>query len=1427
MAFLSRKMFKVAMFIGVPLTVAAGVVSGLLLTGTGRNLLADAAETMTAGPDFGLEIGTISGSSLGGLTVDNVTLRDGKGIWFTAKDITLDWFPTALLKGSFAVEKLTAARISLARLPEAGADEPSRDSSGIGVAVDVGAFDIARIDIAEPVIGAAASLSARGDLRLADLATGIESTLDIDRLDAGGTLDGRFLFRPSDGRLTTTLKASEPPGGLIVRTLDIEGLPAMTVDVDGDGTLDDWNANIIARAGDLTLANGKAQIKAVNDGRRFAYALDASLSQFAPPQARPLLAGNSRLTGAVSVSRDGNIVIEDNRLQARLINADFKGEADPEGRVKSARIVVRVNENQEEPLTVNLGEGQEIKLRSASAGLIAAPEGNLLKVQGEARVDSAATADLGAEAATLEFTAIADPDLTKGLSAVGDFNTTARVEQIITADKALTELIGPLVELKARGNIAGDQIRIADATLKAQAGDLTASGILDADRFGGRFTLNAPELAQLSGLAGRPMAGSLRAEGTAKAEFAAGDIALNIDGTASELVTGIDAADKLIDRTLTLKGGVSQSGGALVFDALALTGRFLSASVDGSIGGDTARLKAVGQVADLSRVSDALSGRINFDAGINGTRRKADVTAELTGTSMSIRDKAFENPVIRFNGSGPVNAPAGKLAVEGNFAGRPINGRGNVAVAQDGGLSIDKLALNYGKSDVSGQLTYTPAGGPSGALTVNAPDLLDFSDLAGVAVEGAVNTQISLNREGDAAILRAKGTARNITVDKIRIGKIAIDGSVNRVFSAPVADGTAKASDIEIDDLKIPTASVRAIADGEKTRGEVAARVRDVDLAAGGSVGIDGEAVTVGLDQASFATRGVKGTLAKPTEVVVENGSARLNKAEIALGKGRVIIDGVAGEALDLTVQMIRLPLSLANAASPDLGASGTANGNITISGPASKPNGRYDLKVAAASVEAMRSAGVGPVNTNLAGTLDNGRLTLKGKLSGRGGLVLDLSGSAPAGADVPIDIAAKGAVPLALANPALAARGGSVSGTLDTNVTVKGAPDAPVIAGTFSTGNATLKDPESGIAITDIRARLAMTDKSFTIEQFSGKTAKGGKISASGQVGLDKAKGNPADIKIVARDFHVQDDRLLTGTLDADLTIKGPATQGPTLGGKVRIKRLDITVPDALPASVQSFDVEHRNASDAVNRQVEALKKRDSGEPSLPVRLNLKIDAANRIFVRGRGLDVLLGGGVGVTGTAEKPNVDGAFKLTRGTLDILGRRMEFSRGTLDFVGTAEPELDFAAQTTTTSTTVIVLVTGPASAPRFEFQSTPELPEDEILAQLIFNQSVSDLSPLQIARLGGEIAKLGGLSSGPGVLGELQQALGIDVLDLSSGAAAAGSYVNDKVYLGVKQTGSETGSAVIDLDLTKQLKARGEFGSDGSSKIGIGVEIEY
>ena len=104
---------------------------------------------------------------------------------------------------------------------------------------------------------------------------------------------------------------------------------------------------------------------------------------------------------------------------------------------------------------------------------------------------------------------------------------------------------------------------------------------------------------------------------------------------------------------------------------------------------------------------------------------------------------------------------------------------------------------------------------------------------------------------------------------------------------------------------------------------------------------------------------------------------------------------------------------------------------------------------------------------------------------------------------------------------------------------------------------------------------------------------------------------------------------------------------------------------------------------------------------------------------------------------------------------------------------------------------------------------------------------------MQLAQLAGEIDKIGGLSSGPSTLDRLKSAAGIDVFDVSTEdgnnpVVSAGSYVDESTYVGVKQgTSASSSRVVIDHDLTKSLKARGELGADGNSKIGIGVEWDY
>jgi len=100
-------------------------------------------------------------------------------------------------------------------------------------------------------------------------------------------------------------------------------------------------------------------------------------------------------------------------------------------------------------------------------------------------------------------------------------------------------------------------------------------------------------------------------------------------------------------------------------------------------------------------------------------------------------------------------------------------------------------------------------------------------------------------------------------------------------------------------------------------------------------------------------------------------------------------------------------------------------------------------------------------------------------------------------------------------------------------------------------------------------------------------------------------------------------------------------------------------------------------------------------------------------------------------------------------------------------------------------------------------------------------------------QLASQVSELGGLTGGPGVLDKLKSSLGVDRLDVTTTedgdvAVTAGSYVNENLYVGVEQgTPSKSSRVKVDLDITKNIKLRGEAGADGESKLGVGVEWEY
>ena len=89
------------------------------------------------------------------------------------------------------------------------------------------------------------------------------------------------------------------------------------------------------------------------------------------------------------------------------------------------------------------------------------------------------------------------------------------------------------------------------------------------------------------------------------------------------------------------------------------------------------------------------------------------------------------------------------------------------------------------------------------------------------------------------------------------------------------------------------------------------------------------------------------------------------------------------------------------------------------------------------------------------------------------------------------------------------------------------------------------------------------------------------------------------------------------------------------------------------------------------------------------------------------------------------------------------------------------------------------------------------------------------------------------LSTGPDILDRLRSMLGIDALSTvtdaeGSTAVTAGSYVGSGVFVGLTQGATNTsGGATVEVDITDNIKARGEAQANGNTRVGVAAEWEY
>jgi translocation and assembly module TamB len=1388
---LFRRILRILLvLVAVVIAFSAGALAVLTLTQTGRDNLAGIVSGLASGPGRTVKIDGLSGIWSGHLRVGSVVVSDRDGAWLVARGVAVDWSSAKLLSYRFDAERVHADRVEVSRAPKAEPlPEAQQGSFSLPVSINVRGLDFPDVALGPQLAGGVASVAAAGSLVVDADPMQVQSDLTVTRTDGrAGDVKATIDFAPGENRIDIDVRGSEPKGGIIANLLGLPGEPAVEIAVAGSGPAADWSGSGTFTVDGAPLAQVEGLHRFTDRGSFIEAKGSGAFERFLPEKFRSLLAGDSSfdLAGTIISHADTGargLTIERASLESAAVRATASGTLDPSSASDFALEVTAAGEGA--PLSFGTEEAP-IDLVVRSASIRALGDGSEPNLDIAAALSSLKTNDV--ELRQVDFALHSD-----------GFNLAARTGPVAGQVTAATLIIdnptiAPLVAGQIRAGLEGtlstEALDVAKATIRSDALTGNASGRVSLVDGSIEINLDADAASAALPAAARPVLGERVA----------------LDGTIRRDHEGLVSADPF-----TLRSGPLQATGTI---------RTRNGEIDALL---------TGTLADIAPLAQGASGAVSLSASAKGPLSTPDVS--LTVNSDRIVAAGREITGLKLDASGKVDPanPAADVKLSGTVAGEALNGSARLATVQ-GRREIKGLTVSLGQNRIAGDLLLDENFVPVGTINFQLPQVGALAALALETAEGDLNGTISFTNQG-APALKLDARTAGIRRGDLSAKNVAIAAGVTNYLSQPAVSGTVKAAEVVSGTTVVSGVDVRLTQDGPWTGFDGGATVANIPARAAGRVRLDNGRTIIELASGQATVQGVVARIARASTVEIVNGAAALRNVALDVGGGSVTVNGTAGDTLNLDVALARVPVSLANNFAPGLDAAGTASGTVKVTGAAANPSIRYDVQVAGAQTSQTRGAGFGAINVGSTGEFAGGRLNFKATIGDGSGTTLRGGGSVDT-RNQGLSLDFSGRVPFSFLTARLAAQGLALSGAADVSVQVSGSTASPVVSGSVRTSGARFIESRSGIAINDIAADVALGNGVATIRSLTGKLSTGGSISAGGTVGIEGAF--MADLSVRLNDARYTDGRVVTATMSGDLALKGPLMSGPTLSGTINLARTVIAIPDRLPSSLSTLDVKHRNAPAAVREQDQALKPASEATGGSGVlTLDVTVNANNQIFVQGRGLDAELGGSLRLTGSTASPQATGQFDLRRGRLAVLGRRLDFTSGTITFSGSLVPYIDLAATSRAGDADVTISVSGPANNPKFTFSSVPTLPEDEVLARLIFGRSMSNLSPLQIAQLADAAATFAGVGGSSSLLDKLRSSVGIDDLDLKTDekggtSVSAGKYLNDRTYLSIEK-GDRPGSgkATIDLEVGKGVKLRGQATDGGEAKGGIFYEREY
>jgi translocation-and-assembly-module (TAM) inner membrane subunit TamB-like protein len=349
------------------------------------------------------------------------------------------------------------------------------------------------------------------------------------------------------------------------------------------------------------------------------------------------------------------------------------------------------------------------------------------------------------------------------------------------------------------------------------------------------------------------------------------------------------------------------------------------------------------------------------------------------------------------------------------------------------------------------------------------------------------------------------------------------------------------------------------------------------------------------------------------------------------------------------------------------------------------------------------------------------------------------------------------------------------VSGRAHLDVKAVGTSADPHLDGTVDITDARFVVASTGAAYRNVRAQFGLTPDKVAVEMLHIEDVDNHSLDVQGSLGTHELRVGDVTIDVRAHHFEVMRNELGRVNLDAMLQVRG-RFESPRIAGDLSIDAGTVRVDEILERTLfQPYPTEETAISNI--DPIAALNPWDR------LGLDVALHVPGTLHLVGDNVQVSPGTPIGlgdfnlrVTGDlymykdpGEQLSVTGSFDSITGTYAFQGRRFDIApSSSINFRGDLNPEVYVTVTRIIQGVEARVSIFGPLRQPELHLASTPPLDESDVLALIIFNTSVNQLTGPQQQQL---LVRAGTLAAGflaGQVLSAVQSEVGLDILELET-----------------------------------------------------------